>query len=43
MLFSCTTDDLENNETTSITNQLKNDLKLDQFANKNISGNLVVN
>jgi hypothetical protein len=43
MLFSCTKDDLENNATTSITNQLKNDLKLDQFSNKNISDNLVVN
>lgn len=43
MLFSCTKDDLENNATNSITNQLKSDLKLDQFANKNISGNLVVN
>ena len=43
MLFSCTKDDLENNTTTSITNQLKNDLKLEKFANKNISDNLVVN
>lgn len=43
MLFSCTQDDLENNTTTSITNQLKNDLKLNQFSNKNISDNLVVN
>jgi hypothetical protein len=43
MLFSCSKDDLENNATTSITNQLKNDLKLDQFANKNISDNLIVN
>lgn len=43
MLFSCTQDDLENNTTTSITNQLKNNLKLDQFSNKNISDNLVIN
>ena len=43
MLFSFTKDDLENNATNSITSQLKNDLKLNQFANKNISGNLVVN
>lgn len=43
MLFSCAQDDLENNATTSITNQLKNNLKLDQFSNKNISENLVVN
>jgi hypothetical protein len=43
MLFSCSKDDLENNAANSITNQLKNDLKLDQFSNKNISENLVVN
>ncbi|MDR7211330.1 hypothetical protein, partial [Flavobacterium piscis] len=43
MLFSCTKDDVENRSTTSITNQLKNDLKLNQFANKSISDNLVVN
>ncbi|MFV8358815.1 hypothetical protein [Flavobacterium sp. LS1P3] len=43
MLFSCTKDDLENNTTTSITNQLKNDLKLEKFANKNIPDNLVIN
>ncbi|MFE3868413.1 hypothetical protein ACFX5E_10055 [Flavobacterium sp. LS2P90] len=42
-LFSCTKDDLENNSTISITNQLKNDLKLDQFANKNLSDNLIIN
>jgi hypothetical protein len=43
MLFSCTSDDLENNSTNPVINQLKNDLKLDQFSNKNISQNLVVN
>ena len=43
MLFSCTKDDLENNSTISITNKLKNGLKLDQFANKNLSENLIVN
>ena len=43
MLFSCTSDDLENNSTNPVINQLRNDLKLDQFANKNISENLVVN
>ena len=43
MLFSCTSDDLENNSTNPVINQLKNDLKLDQFTNKNISQNLVVN
>jgi hypothetical protein len=43
MLFSCTKDDLENNSTISITNKLKNDLKLAQFTNKNLSDNLIVN
>jgi hypothetical protein len=43
MLFSCTSDDLENNSTNPVINQLKNDLKLDQFTNKNIAENLVVN
>jgi hypothetical protein len=43
MLFSCTSDDLKNNSTNPVINQLKNDLKLDQFTNKNIAENLVVN
>ena len=43
LLFSCTNDELENNSTNPVINQLKNDLKLDQFTNKNISQNLVVN
>ena len=43
LLFSCTSDDLENNSTNPVINQLKNDLNLDQFKNKNIAENLVVN
>ncbi|MDR7208167.1 hypothetical protein [Flavobacterium piscis] len=41
--FSCTKEELEIKPTDTITQQLKNDLKLDQFANKNIAGNLTVN
>lgn len=43
LLFSCTNDELENSSTNPVINQLKNDLKLEQFTNKNISENLVVN
>jgi hypothetical protein len=43
LLFSCTNDELENNSTNPVINQLKNNLKLDEFTNRNIAENLVVN
>ena len=44
LLFSCNTeDDTSTNPISTITNQLKKELKLDKFASKNISENLIVN
>lgn len=44
MLFSCSPEDsTEINPTDAITNQLKKDLKLDQFKNETFAKNLVVN
>jgi hypothetical protein len=43
LLFSCTNDELENNSTNPVINQLKNNLKLDEFTNRNIAKNIVVN
>ncbi|MDD5150272.1 MAG: hypothetical protein PHC28_07280 [Flavobacterium sp.] len=44
MLFSCSPEDTAViNPTDAITNQLKKDLKLDQFKNQTFAKNLVVN
>lgn len=43
ILFSCTNDDLEIKNSSSVINQLKRELKLDDFSQKNFAKNIVVN
>ncbi|VXB22373.1 hypothetical protein FLAVO9R_120014 [Flavobacterium sp. 9R] len=43
ILFSCTNDDLEIKNSSSVINQLKKELKLDDFSQKNFAKNIVVN
>ncbi len=43
LFFSCNNEELETSTTDLVTTQLKKDLKLDQFTNKNIAENVIVN
>jgi hypothetical protein len=40
---SCSTEDIELSTASTVVGQLKNDLKLNQFAKKNFAENIVIN
>ena len=42
-MHSCSTEDIEVSTASTVVGQLKNDLKLDQFAKKNFAKNIVIN